>query len=313
MTAFAAKPEPRYVGGQAVLEGVMMRGATTWAVAVRVPDGTIEVAVHEVPGWSERYRDIPLVRGVVGLVESLTLGFRALSWSANRQVGEDEQISEKAVGWTMGVALVFFSAVFLVLPALAGKGVARYVGFLPFQVSEAVLRLGIFVGYILLISLMRDVRRVFEYHGAEHKAIAAYENGVELTPQAAQRFTTAHVRCGTNFLLIVMVVAILAYAFVPTPNFLAILVSRVVLLPVIAGLSYEAIRFAARNMSRRWVRAAMQPGLLLQRLTTRPPSLDQLDVAIASLRAALTAEQRAEVDARAGRTSSAVRPALGTI
>ena len=287
------------MGGQAVLEGVMMRGATQWAVAVRTPEGGIDVAVHDVAGWSERYRPVPILRGVMGLGESLSVGYRALAWSANQQVPEDEQVSEKAMGWTMGIAMVLFSAIFLVLPALAGKGLRHVIDVVPFQAAEGVLRLVIFIGYILLISRMRDIRRVFEYHGAEHKAIAAYENGVELTPESAQQFTTAHVRCGTNFLLTVMVVAILTYSVVPTPNLATIVVSRVVLIPVIAGLSFEVIRLAARNMARGWVRVAMKPGLLLQRLTTREPSLDQLEVAIASLRAAMTDEQIAEVDARA--------------
>lgn len=296
--AMARGPEPRYMGGQAVLEGVMMRGASTWAVAVRTPEGSVEVITHDVPGWSERYRRIPLLRGVVGLGESVSLGYKALSWSANRQVPVEEQVSEKAMGWTMAIAMVLFSGVFLVLPALAGKGLRSIVQAVPFQAAEGVLRLLIFVGYLLLISRMRDIRRVFEYHGAEHKAIAAYENGVELTPESAQRFTTAHVRCGTNFLLTVMVVAILTYSVVPTPNLMTIVVSRVVLIPLIAGISYEVIRASARNMQRGWVRAVMKPGLLLQRLTTREPSLDQLEVALASLRAAMTPEQLLEVDAR---------------
>jgi uncharacterized protein YqhQ len=161
-----------------------------------------------------------------------------------------------------------------------------------------------------LISNMRDIRRVFQYHGAEHKAIAAYENDVELTPGSAQQFSTAHVRCGTNFLLTVMVIAIVIYSFVPRPNIWFVLASRVVLIPIIAGVSYEVIRWAAKNIQRRWVRAVMKPGLLLQRLTTREPDLEQLEVAITSLRAVMSAEQLAEVDARAGRLTPAVAPAV---
>jgi uncharacterized protein YqhQ len=204
-----------------------------------------------------------------------------------------------------------FAALFLVLPALVGKGIHRMIDFVPFQVGEAIVRLGFFVGYVALISLMNDIRRVFEYHGAEHKAIAAYENGVELTPESANQFSTAHVRCGTNFLLTVMVIAIVCYSLVPTPNLWWVIASRVVLIPVIAGISYELIRTAARHMHRRWVRAAMRPGLLLQRLTTREPSIDQLEVAIASLRASMTVDQLAEVESRAGVRVPAVRPALG--
>jgi uncharacterized protein YqhQ len=157
---------------------------------------------------------------------------------------------------------------------------------------------------------MKDIRRVFQYHGAEHKTIAAYENGVELTPETAQQFSTAHVRCGTNFLLIVMVVAVFVYSVIPRPNILFVIGSRIVLVPVIAGLSYEVIRLAAKNMQRGWVRTLMRPGLLLQKLTTREPDLDQLEVAIASLRAVFTAEQRVEVDSRAGRLVPAVAPAV---
>lgn len=306
-----AEPEPRAMGGQAVLEGVMMRGESTWAVAVRNLDGEVELDVREAPRWAERYRRIPIVRGVTSLGESLSLGYKALVWSANRQMPEDEQVPEKAMGATMGISLALFAGLFLVLPALAIKGAADRFEFLPFHLTEGVFRLALFVGYILAISRMRDIRRVFEYHGAEHKAIAAYENDVELTPETAQQFTTAHVRCGTNFLLTVMVVAIITYSFVPTPNLWVLLGSRIVLIPVIAGLSYEVIRFSAKNLERPWVQWLMRPGLLLQRLTTREPDLDQLAIAIASLRAVLSAEQLAEVDARHGVTVPAVVPAFG--
>jgi uncharacterized protein YqhQ len=297
------------MGGQAVLEGVMMRGATTWAVAVRDPDGSVKVVVRDVPGWAERYRNIPVVRGVMGLVESLGLGYRALTWSANQQVPPEDQVSEKVMGWSVGIAAIAFSALFILLPALAGRSLGHlFHG--SFPIVEGIARLAIFVVYLLAISRLRDIRRVFQYHGAEHKAIAAYENDVELTPETAQQFSTAHVRCGTNFLLTVMVVAILVYAVIPRPNLLFVIGSRIVLVPLIAGLSYEVIRMAARNMQRAFVRAAMRPGLLLQRLTTRQPDLDQLEVAITSLRAVMTADQLADVEARVGRRVPAVAPAV---
>ncbi len=303
------RAEPRYMGGQAVLEGVMMRGESRWAVAVRDSDGAVQVEVHDVPGWSERYRDIPVVRGVAGLGESLGLGYRALTWSANQQVPEDERVSEKVMGWAVGVAAVAFSALFVVLPALAGRSFGHlFHG--SFPLFEGIARLAIFIVYLAAISRVPDIRRVFQYHGAEHKAIAAYENGVELTPETAQQFSTAHVRCGTNFLLTVMVVAILVYAVIPRPNLLFVIGSRLVLIPVIAGLSYEVIRLAARNMQRRFVRALMRPGLLLQRLTTRQPALDQLEVAITSLRAVMTADQLADVESRRGLRIPAVVPAV---
>jgi uncharacterized protein YqhQ len=301
--------EDRYVGGQAVMEGVMMRGESTWAVAVRKPDGEIVVDVHEVPGWSEKYRSVPILRGITGLGESLGLGYRALGWSANQQIPEADQVSSRIMGWTMAFAVVFFSAIFILIPAFAGKGLSHlFRG--SFPIMEGIVRLALFIGYLLLVGQLKDIRRVFQYHGAEHKTIAAYENGVEMTPETAQQFSTAHVRCGTNFLLIVMVVAVFVYSFIPRPNLLFVIASRIVLVPIIAGLSYEVIRLAAKNMQRGWVRKLMRPGLLLQRLTTREPELDQLEVAIASLRAVFTAEQRSEVDARAGRLVPAVAPAV---
>jgi uncharacterized protein YqhQ len=170
--------------------------------------------------------------------------------------------------------------------------------------------MGMFIAYIALISLMKDIRRVFQYHGAEHKAIAAYENGVELTPETAQQFSTAHVRCGTNFLLTVMVIAIVVYSFVPRPSFLFVVASRIVLIPVIAGISYEVIRWSAKNINRTWVRVLNRPGLLLQKLTTRQPDLEQLEVAICSLKAVMSSEQLAEVDARVGVRIPAIAPAV---
>ncbi len=308
--------QTRYMGGQAVMEGVMMRGHGSWAVAVRMPSGEIDVVTHDAPRWGDRYARIPLVRGVVALAESMTLGFKALTWSTERQMPEEERLSKGATGWALAIALVLFAVVFIVLPALAARGLGRLVDLsgVWLHVTEGTLRLGIFIGYIVLIGRLPDIRRVFEYHGAEHKAIAAYENDAELTPESAQRFTTEHVRCGTNFLLTVMVVTMLVYAFVGRPGWVLLVVSRLVLIPLIAGLSYEVIRFAAGHMRWRWVRVLMRPGLALQRLTTRPPALEQLEVAIVSLRAVMTAEQLAEVDARARRPrpSPAPRPAFGT-
>jgi uncharacterized protein YqhQ len=296
----ARRPEPRYMGGQAVMEGVMMRGVRSWAVAVRTPEGDIEVQVHDAPRWAERYARIPLLRGVMMLAESLSLGFKALTWSANRQVPEEERLSKGAMTGTIAFALVLFTGLFILLPAFGARGLDRWVPLQGFwlHAAEGALRLALFVGYLLLIGRLRDVRRVFEYHGAEHKSIAAYENRVEVTPESAQRFTTEHVRCGTNFLLIVMVITIVVYAFVGRPGWPLLVASRVLLIPLIAGIAYEIIRFAARHMDSRAVRVLMRPGLALQQLTTREPTLDQLEVAIRSLRAVMTAEQLAEVEAR---------------
>src|SRR5262245_57357648 len=297
------------MGGQAVLEGVMMRGAKTWAIAVRPPDGEINVDVRDAPDWADKYRNIPVLRGVMGLGESISLGYRALTWSANQQVAEEDRISEKALGWAVLPAAIFFSAIFIVIPAFAGKGISHRIPG-SFPVAEGIVRLALFIGYLLLVGQLRDIRRVFMYHGAEHKAIAAYENDVELTPQAAQQFSTAHVRCGTNFLLTVMVVAVFVYSFVPRPNLWFVIASRVLLMPVIAGRSSEGIRYFAKNRRRPSVRVISRPGLWLPRLTPREPDLDQLEVAIASLQAVFTAEQRVEVQSRVGRLVPAVAPAV---
>ncbi|MEP6626263.1 MAG: DUF1385 domain-containing protein [Acidimicrobiia bacterium] len=292
--------QPKYMGGQAVVEGVMMRGATTWAVAVRTPDGDIDVAVHDVPGWAERYNKIPLLRGVMNLAESMSLGMRALSWSANLQMPEEERLSRKAMGAAMAVSMALFMGIFILLPALGARGLGSLFGItgIAFHAMEGALVLGLFLGYLAAIGRMKEIRKVFQYHGAEHKSIAAYENDVPLTPESAQTFTTAHVRCGTNFLLTVLTIAIIVYSLIGRPALPYLILSRVILIPVIAGLAYELIRFAARNMDRRWVQIAMIPGLSLQKLTTREPTLEQLEVAIAALRAVFTAEQSAEVDAR---------------
>jgi len=308
----AGSPQPRAMGGQAVMEGVMMRGERTWAVAVRTLDGDIDVEVHDAPTWAQRWSKVPLVRGVMTLAESLALGFKALSWSANKQVPEEERLSPKAIGWTMGVALLFFTGIFILLPAFGARGLNRWLPLEGFwlHAAEGALRLALFIGYILLVGRLADIRRVFQFHGAEHKTIAAYENGVEVTPESAQRFTTEHVRCGTNFLLTVMLITIVVYAFFGRPALPMLIASRVLLIPLIAGISYEIIRFAARHMDSRWMRIAMRPGLALQRLTTRQPSLDQLEVAIVSLKAVLTAVQLAEVEARRARPAPAALPAF---
>lgn len=292
--------EPRAMGGQAVVEGVMMRGERTWAVSVRTPEGDIVTEVHAVPGWAERYARIPLVRGVMNLAESMGLGMRALTWSANLQMPEEERLSGKAMGWTVAVSMCLAIGIFILIPALGARGLSSVLGIdgFAFHLLEGLLVLGLFLGYLTLVGRMSEIRKVFQYHGAEHKAIAAYENDVPLTPESAQRFTTAHVRCGTNFLLTVLVLAIVVYSMIGRPALPILILSRIVLIPVIAGIAYELIRVAARHMDKRWVQIAMVPGLNLQKLTTREPSLDQIEVAIASLRAVFTSEQTAEVDAR---------------
>jgi len=339
------------VGGQAVLEGVMMRGISTWAVAVRVPhelaaakasgNGTgdgehhhlaeeaevaLEAAVTTLAGTGpaagngavgadgdplgpieihtetfepamkrRRFYRLPIVRGVVALVESLKIGMKALGISANAQLEEpDEELSGKTWGFTIFLSLVFAVGLFFVLPVTIANfwkdDVGSSVGFV---VLEKLIRIGIFLGYLYALSFVKDLRRVFEYHGAEHKVIACYEAGEPLEPEQAQRFSRLHMRCGTSFLLIVMIIGVFVFAPIGRPALYWLILSRVLGIALVAGIAYEIIRFAGRNRRKRWVRVLMWPGLQLQKLTTREPSLDQLAVSIAALEAVLEVEDPA--------------------
>jgi uncharacterized protein YqhQ len=282
------------VGGQAVLEGVMMRGVSTWAVGVRKPEGEIDVQSFPLVSWTKRHRALrwPIIRGVVALVESLKIGFSALNLSANAQLPEDEEpISGGMWVGTMVVALLFAVGLFFVVPVGLTSLFKDHLGsaFL-FWVVEGILRTAIFLGYIALLSRLRDLRRVFEYHGAEHKTISCFEAREPLTPENAQRFSRLHPRCGTSFLLIVMIVAIFVFAPLGLPEWYLLVTSRILGVPLIAGLSFEVIKFAGRNRRKRWVQTLMWPGMQLQKLTTREPDLDQLAVAIAAMDAVLEVE-----------------------
>src|ERR671919_947427 len=286
------------VGGQAVLEGVMMRGVSTWSVAVRNPEGEIEVTSEPIVSWAKRHRilRLPVIRGVVALAESLKIGFRALAISANAQLEENEEGEKEEIGGLMwGLTIAFSLALaiglFFVVPVGATSLIKDQLGSsLLFWLVEGILRTAIFIGYLALISRLHDLRRVFEYHGAEHKTISAYEAGDRLTPERAERYSRLHPRCGTSFLLVVMVVAIFVFAPLGLPAWYWLLTSRILGIPLIAGLSYEVIKWAGRNRRRRWVRAVMWPRLMLQNLTTREPDREQLAVAIAALEAVLAVE-----------------------
>ena len=299
------------LGGQAVLEGVMMRGVSTWAVAVRkpVPEdsdaelGEIEVTTEPIVSWAKRHRllRLPVIRGVVALGESLKIGFRALGISANAQLpveeGEDEPEPIGGFTWGLTIALSLALAVglFFVIPVGATSLIKDQLGSaLLFWLVEGVLRTAIFIGYIAVISRLPDLRRVFEYHGAEHKTISCYEAGDRLIPARAETYSRLHPRCGTSFLLIVMVLAIFVFAPIGLPEWYWLLASRILGIPLIAGLSYEVIKWAGKNRNKRWVRALMWPGLMLQNLTTREPDRDQLAVAIAALEAVLAIENPEE-------------------
>jgi uncharacterized protein YqhQ len=326
------------VGGQAVLEGVMMRGISNWAVAVRKPTveqlndgelspeeaalGEIEVSTFPLTSALSRHRvlRLPIVRGVVALGGSLAIGFRALEISANAQLppeveaeaqdDEQQQEGEPAEGregqeiprgvWagTVVVAMVFAIVLFFLIPVgLTSLIKSQLNSSVLFWLVEGVVRTAIFLGYMLLLSRLRDLRRVFEYHGAEHKTISCFEAGLPLTPANCKRFSRLHPRCGTSFLLVVMIVAIFVFAPIGLPAWYWLVATRILGVPVITGISFELIKFAGRNRRRRWVQAVMWPGLKLQLLTTREPDLDQLAVAIAALEAVLALEKPGELSA----------------
>jgi uncharacterized protein YqhQ len=285
-------------GGQAVLEGVMMRGPSCWAVAVRTPEGGIEEVVQDVNSPMKRHRiwRLPVIRGVIALGESLAIGFRALAISANVAAREEDdegnvvtEITRGQIIFSFAIAIGFALMLFKVTPALITN-------WLPidttgaFVVIEGVIRVCIFLLYLLLISLLPDLRRVFQYHAAEHKAINAYEAGEELTPERVQKFSLIHPRCGTAFLLWVMVIGIFVFAFVGQPAWYWLITSRILLLPVIAGIAYELIRFAGKHQGNVILMTLLAPGMWLQRLTTRQPSLDQIEVSIRALQEVLRRE-----------------------
>jgi uncharacterized protein YqhQ len=288
------------IGGQAVLEGVMMRGPRNWAVAVRKPDGEIAQVARSIDPLMARhwFLRLPIVRGVVALGESLAIGFRALSVSANyaaqeEQEGEEEpaEIGRWALAFAFLVAIGFALMIFKVGPALLTDLLPISSGGW-FVLVEGLIRVSVFVVYLTVLSFIPSLRRVFEYHAAEHKAINAYEAGEELTPENAQRYSLIHPRCGTAFLLWVMVVSVFVYALLGRPPILWLIASRIVLLPVIAGIAYELIRFAGKHTDNRVLMTLLAPGLWLQRLTTREPSLDQLEVSIKALKDVLALEGR---------------------
>ena len=307
------------VGGQAVLEGVMMRGVSSWAVAVRklMPEalapagaeveparaevdsasaevGDIDVHTFPLVAWTKRRRVYrwPVIRGVVALAESLGIGLRALSISANAQLPEEQQeISSGVWAGTVVIAVLFAIGLFFVVPVGLTSLIKNQLGSsVLFWLVEGVLRTAIFLGYLVLLSRLRDLRRVLEYHGAEHKVISCYEAEDELAPARAKLYSRLHPRCGTSFLLIVMIMAIFVFAPIGLPAWWILVITRILGVPLIAGLSFEVIKWAGRNRRRGWVRAIMYPGMQLQKLTTREPDLHQLAVAIAALEAVLKVE-----------------------
>lgn len=281
------------VGGQALIEGVMMRSPYRLAMAVRRPDGTIALEVRKGVPLSRRnpFFSLPVVRGLVSLVDSLVVGLQALSYSAQVVLDEESKLSGFDLSMAILLALGLFAGLFVALPTFLTSLVDRFIhSTVVYNLVEGGIRVGIFLVYLFVVSQVRDIRRVFEYHGAEHKAIFTFEQGEELTPENAAKFTTRHPRCGTNWLLIVMVVSIFVFSFLGRPGIVTRIVSRLLVVPLVAGLAYEAIKFLSRHQSSSVARVLSLPGLWLQSITTREPDASQLEVAFAALRGSLGEE-----------------------
>ncbi len=295
----AKKQQQHFYGGQAVLEGVMMRGKDTWAIAVRRPNSDIYVEENKVKGLAAKYPLFrkPLFRGVAALGEAMSIGVRALTISANQALEEEEKLSSKQMALSMTIAFVMFIGLFIILPAFGLNFFSNKIRHsLTYNLIEGVVRVAIFVGYLVGISFVAEIRRVFMYHGAEHKTIAAYEAGEPvLEPRAVDKYSTLHVRCGTNFLIIVMLLTVFIFTFFGRPAIWLRILERIVAIPLIAGISYEGIRLGANMTSNPLVRALMKPGLWLQKITTRPPTDDQIEVAIRAFEAVLPEAERTKV------------------
>jgi len=290
---------PVLYGGQAVVEGVMMRGQRSWSVAVRRPSDEIYVETRQVSSLAARKRlfRLPFFRGVGVLADSMSIGVRALAISGHQSLGEDEQVSQKQMNWSLGIGAVVFSVLFILLPASGTNWLSsRIHSHFWFNLVEGLVRLAFFLGYILLISRVRDIRRVFEYHGAEHMTIHCYEAKLPITPANVARFPTLHVRCGTNFLLLLfatmLVVFTVVFSLISRPPLLIRVAMHLAAVPLIAGIAYEFIRLGAGREHSPLVRAIMKPGLWLQMITTKPPTEDQIEVAIRAFEYVLPEHER---------------------
>jgi uncharacterized protein YqhQ len=308
---FAAPVSHTHIGGQALLEGVMMRGKKNWAVAVRTADGQIHVEEHDLaPNAATGWRTKPILRGVYAMYETLALSMRAFGIAASLSgADEDEQLTSTEIGWTMVLGVALAVVVFIIAPALLTNVVAgssAKANPLVWNGVDGLLRLGVFFLYIWGIGQVRDIKRVFAYHGAEHKSIHAFEHGIPLEPRYIQRYDTLHIRCGTAFLLMVMVISILVFSLLPGKTILGLwgitngtavimfnIISRILLLPVVAGLAYEVtVKWAGNHSENAFVRALLWPGMQLQRLTTRQPDDGMVEVAVAALSAVADREAR---------------------
>ena len=288
------------IGGQAVIEGVMMRSPNSMAIAVRKPNGEIVVKREKLDFFSEKkfFSKLPLIRGVINLLSALILGMKALNFSANQSLGEEKEVSSWTMGLTFTFALCFGIFLFFLIPLFLTKWLRFAIPMVStsgilFNLVDGIIRLMIFLAYLWAISFFKEIRRIFQYHGAEHKSIFAFESGEVLMADRVKGFSYLHPRCGTSFLLIVMVVSILVFALIPHHlSFGYKVASRVVFIPLIAGLAYEIIRFADQKRERKSMQVFIKPGLWLQRMTAREPSEDQIEVALRALREVLELEGR---------------------
>jgi len=290
------KADKKYdIGGQAVIEGVMMRSKHFWALAVRRPDKTISIKLFKNVSLTNKYKVLGFmfIRGIAVLIESMTLGFRSLSYSVNEATEEEVKFSKKEMTISIIIAVILAVGIFFVLPTVIGRSFSDFFpNAIVYNLLEGLIRIGFFLAYILLISQIRDIKRIFQYHGAEHKTIQAYENDEELTPENVKKYSTLHVRCGTSFLLIVMVVAVFVFALLGKQTMIWRIISRVLLIPVIAGISYEFIKLAGKFSRYRIVNIIFYPGLLIQKITTKEPDKSQIEVAISSFKKVLEAEEK---------------------
>lgn len=282
-------------GGQAVIEGVMIRGRKMMSTAVRRPNGEIVVDTQPLPSiYTGRLRALPLTRGIVVLIEALVLGMKTLMYSANISLEEEGEKIEGPLMWvTMAVAMLMGIAVFFLVPMFLTR-LFTISNTVLFHLVEGLIRIVIFIIYLRLISLMPDIKRVFAYHGAEHKVVNAHEAGAALEVEAVKGYSTAHVRCGSSFLFVVLILAIIVFAMIGLPSVWIMVLSRLVLIPVISALGYEAIYFGSRHTENPLVRTLLAPGLWLQALTTRQPDEQQIEVALLALSTTIEADQQSE-------------------
>jgi uncharacterized protein YqhQ len=292
------------VGGQAIMEGVLMRSPNFWGMAVRTPSGNMDLRAERFRSVTHRSKlfRLPIIRGALSLGETLWLGMKALTISTNIALGEEQELSKKEIAGTLAFALILGFGLFLVAPVLGTKGLGSLLDSsienpVIFNLVEGFIRIAIFVAYLLVITLLsKDIKRFFAYHGAEHKAIKVYERGEELVPANARKLDTSHVRCGTSFVLYVLVLSILVFSLLGVEGWLYMLASRVIVIPLVAGIAFEFIMWSARHQDSTLVRALVWPGLQMQKLTTREPSDDMVEIAMASLKKVLSMEKEAEIE-----------------